>query len=170
MTWRAGVDIGAAALIVSEPLPGGGPFIELESERGWLPSPSARLSLLGWKRIGTAGDDIDLAITAARLEGCPVELFGAAITLRPCLGVEGGAVFAEGGGDSGPDDHGGWAALAGHLRLGWALGRAVDLEAQLGAVAPLTRYTLVRRGAAALAERGEPLGLAGGIGAGLALP
>jgi len=158
--------LGAHALawnIFSGPwLLGAGIFAELEAPRAFaFPHASARVVLNGGASAAASDGDAKAWLAGARLEGCPVGFVWDRLDLRPCVALDLGAVGASAAGVS---DAAFWAAGAAHGRLGLLLG-AVELEAQAGAILPLTRYEVTAGAAATTLESTKPVGFGAALGA-----
>jgi hypothetical protein len=117
-------------------LPGAALFAELApGESG----PSARVSLRAAHTVRQLDASLKLTLVSARPEACL--LWGsAALRGGPCAGVDLGMVFAESSGASGVSDDGLWTSAVGLVRGHWQFGRALSLEAQVGALFPFVRY------------------------------
>jgi hypothetical protein len=92
-------------------------------------------------REGTA----KLSLLAGRVEGCPFRFGGQHIAVRPCLGVELGAVFARGELEGGRRTVQRWGSSEASLRLETWLAPQVFLELSGSLVMPFfrTRYFFV---------------------------
>jgi hypothetical protein len=142
-----------------------GPFAELEAPSQFaLPHASMRAVVRGGLRAdGDAAARLWLA--AARIEGCPTALVLGRVDLRPCGALDLGLVGASA---SGRSDAAGWVSAAAHARLTLDLG-PLAVEAQAGALFPLTRYEVTTEASATTLEKTQTAGFAGGIGAKLPL-
>jgi hypothetical protein len=135
-----GVRVGAQARfetgLADAALPGGALFAELAPMAS---GPSARLSLRAAHTVRQLDVSLKLTLVSARPEGCM--LWGsAALRVGPCAGVDVGMVFAEMSGTNGVSDDGVWTSAVGLVRGHWQIGRALSLEAQIGALVPFVRY------------------------------
>lgn len=166
--YSVGAQAGVLTSVVPALAPLGTVFVELEPNLPLVTRATLRLSLLGAWSERASEPALHMRLLAGRFEVCPIELGSGALRARPCLGIDGGGVWAgltEVNGDTGP-----WAALSGHVRGAWALGPSVALEGQLGGVAPLIRYALRTRDAGAEVYRSAALGLSASAGVAFRLP
>jgi hypothetical protein len=160
-----GAELSAWDLFEGPWLLAAGPFGELEAPRSFaLPRASVRAVVRGGLRAdGNAAAGVWLA--AGRLEGCPTALVLGRVDLRPCGALDLGLVGATAAGRS---DTAGWLSAAAHARLTLDLG-PFAVEAQAGAIFPLTRYEVTAGDSATTLEKTQSAGFAGGIGAKLPL-
>lgn len=137
-----GLSGSAASGVAPGALLGIGPFIELELGRGVL-RPALRVMPFAAFGSGTRSDHaIDVRLLGARLAGCPVELSGGSLGVRPCVALELADMRSEGDGDSGLSDRGLWLATEIAARATWPRAGVFSLEAELGLALPWLRYTL----------------------------
>ena len=144
--WRFALGGSAGTLAVgttSAPFAYGG-LLEVERDRDGI-GPSFRLGVVHAEGSASAGGaSVRLAWTTARPSVCPFRLrIGSGVVLRPCAGIEIGAVHASPRGLSAPaDTTRAWVApvLAG--RLAWSPLRAFFVEAELALALPLVRDEL----------------------------
>lgn len=166
---QGSVETGLAGAV----LPGLALFGELRSpSQLWGVRVSARAAM-GWSDTadptGERADvGLDLALFAARAEGCLGAFRGSSLALEPCLGFDFGAVRADSASAAGQADYGQWASGIGHLRGGWRVSDGLTLEAQFGAAIPLVRYEIRSERGVSLAST-DAVGLQAAIGATLAL-
>jgi len=81
-------------------------------------APAFRATILGsLSRVSNSAGTAKLALLAGRLEGCPGRIGGPTVALRPCLGLELGAVFAEGEVEGGHDVVQRWGSGEASVRL-----------------------------------------------------
>lgn len=165
-----GVRGGAFSGLVSSPGATAGAFVDY-APRGWARTgASARVTALGGVARERTAPPFDLALVAGRLEGCPVALLGADLRLRPCVGLEAGALRVRGTGPLGRSDLGVWVAATGVLRLTWQLSRRFAAEAELGAVVPLRRYAVEPGAPGGGGHRLDAVFPVASLGAALAVP
>lgn len=135
-----------------------GPFVEIQAPASFvLPHATLRAAIHGGLRPD-GGVPVQMWLAAGRLEGCPVGLVWGRFTLRPCAAFDAGVLGASAAGVS---DTGGWFAALAHARAELALGK-ISVEAQLGAVVPLSRYEVVS--SATTLEKTRDVGFSTGIG------
>jgi len=170
--WRVGLHGLAWTLVGSEPLWGGGAFVELS-----LGLPASALDLEPSFRLGALGalpqtvaTDVELALLGGRFEGCPWALHTGGLEARPCLGLEGAAVNARSTAPNAGSDTGWWWAFLAHGRLIWTPAAPWALEAQLGVVAPLGRHELIAESPPKTVAGTNALGFSAGLGVSLRLP
>ncbi len=139
--WLLGGQLG----VVSGPTGALGPrvsfFIEVEPGFGALPSASARLSAFV-SRVEDRFTEVAFTTFGGKLDGCPVDLTGPTLHVRPCLGIELGSALAQGLSESGRVDSGAWAAAFASGRMSWLVTPKLALELEGGAYLPLIRYSL----------------------------
>jgi hypothetical protein len=144
--WRFSVGADVTIVTFVGPTLGVGPepFVDLSREGRSLLSPAFRLSgaRIGGEGASAGGGSASLALTALRLEGCPLRLpFARNLWGAPCLGVRAGA--AQGNGTIGSQSQGAtelWLSLELLARVRWAPWDWLVFEAQGGGSAPLFRY------------------------------
>jgi len=103
-------------------------------------SPDLRAVLVGGvSRISHSDGTAELWLLAARIEGCTLRFGWSAVGLRPCVGLEGGAVFAHGELDGGRSTVEPWGSAEAGLRLEAWLSQRVFLELGGAAVVPFFR-------------------------------
>lgn len=109
-------------------------------------SPALRAMLIGaLSRISHSAGTAELSLLAGRFEGCALRFGWRPVGLRPCLGVEAGAVFAHGDLEGGRSTVEPWGSAEASLRLEARLPERVFLELSGAAVVPFfrTRYFFV---------------------------
>jgi hypothetical protein len=110
LAWRLGLQGGLFTLLGGA-LVGGGPFVEAaplasEDRRGPV------LRLAAWGTIpAEIAPDIDAWLLGGRLEACPWSFDALRLELRPCIGLELGALSAERAAADSPRDTALWASL-----------------------------------------------------------
>ncbi|MEI9937546.1 MAG: hypothetical protein WDO69_10035 [Pseudomonadota bacterium] len=159
-TFSMGAEASAWDIFEGAWLLAAGLFGELEAPASFaLP----RASLRGVLRGGLAPNghaDSKVWLAAGRIEGCPVGFDFGRLDLRPCAGLDVGAIGASAAGVS---DVAGWLAFALHARASIAF-NSFALEAQVGAVLPITRYEVATTRAAETLEATKIIGFTGGLG------
>jgi hypothetical protein len=161
LRWRVGIQGGAVTGVTPIPLARASTFVH----RDVLPNLATRLAVVGL--LGspeTAGGEVRHWVLAGRLELCPFRVAGPRLSLAPCAAADLGATSVSGY----RRDVAAWVALGAHGRGTWQLGGPVALEAELGALFPLTRYE-VFAGSELLYES-APVGLSAGLGASVGFP
>jgi len=136
-----GLQLGLRSGIAPGLSPGGGVFGEVSRRPG---GPGLRLSLsLDYGTGDTRGLPVTAIVYGGRVEVHAWSWRWSALSLAPCVGIDLGLLEASAGEASGGRrDRGAWAAAGGHLRASLEVGESLALELQLGAVAPLVRYSL----------------------------
>jgi len=136
--WRVGVQGGALGGVSPELLARGAAFVELDGAFApTLPDMVLRAAAVG--AVGssdTSSGDVQQSLVAGRLDVCLAKIDGRVLSVSPCGAGEVGQVRASGT----YRDSGLWAALGLHGRGLWMLGGPVALEAEVGAMYPLSRY------------------------------
>jgi hypothetical protein len=120
--------------------------VDFGATGGGLLTPALRATLVGaLSRISHSAGTAELTLLAGRFEGCPLRFGGRAIGLRPCAGIEWGAVFAHGEVAGGRSVVEPWGGAEAGLRLEAWLSRRFFLELSAAAVVPFfrTRYFFV---------------------------
>jgi hypothetical protein len=107
-------------------------------------------------------------ILAARTEVCPLMVGSASLQLWPCAVLDLGATGVSGREVTAKQDAGLWAALAAHGRVRWWVTAPVALEAQLGALLPLTQYEI--HGRYEPLYRTATMGVSGALGVSMRIP
>jgi hypothetical protein len=159
-----GAELGAASGPTERWGPFGGLFAELEADGDFaLRGASARFALVGF-HVEDNAPGVAFTTIAGRLDGCPIDLVGMGLRVRPCIGVELGSALAEGRASTGVDDQGLWSAALVSGRLTWLASSAVALGFEVGAYVPLVRYTISSTGSDE-GYRADPLGFFGGFSA-----
>lgn len=95
---------------------------------------STRLSLRRIDQDRYAVSRPNLLLQAARWEGCWVCASWGGLSLTPCAGVEGGAIWAD------SDLRGPWVSASSHLRLSWAVSLRLALQVEWGLDLPFLHY------------------------------
>jgi hypothetical protein len=170
--WSIGLGGVVTTGIGSTPLLGGRAFGEFEAPaRALLPRAAVRLAGgAGFASGESAGTSFDLWIVAARLEGCPIGLGSAVFAVRPCLGYEAGILETSGEGPSGTRNDAFWSAFAVLGRVAWRASKSLQVEADVGANFPLTRYELVAGDSARVVHDMHRVGVSAGLGVAFRLP
>jgi hypothetical protein len=109
-------------------------------------APAIRATLVGsLSRISRRDGIAKLSFLAGRFEGCPLRLGSRTVAVRPCVGVELGAVFASGELDGGRSVVQRWGSSEASLRLETWLAPQVFIEIEGALVVPFfrTRYFFV---------------------------
>jgi len=142
--WRLawGLRAGAASAVAPGWVVTYGGFAEVARSGGGVLSPVIRLGYLhadsGWLAVGD-GHQASFAISAGRVEACPVRLeLSATLAAYPCALFDAGAVQASGVGKKYGATHlVAWAAPGAVARLGWDVLDRVFVEAEGGVNFPL---------------------------------
>lgn len=135
---------------------------------------SARLSVYGGRSRSVDGPmpatSAAFELDSLRVDGCLVELSAAALSVEPCVLLEGGTLHATGTTSRGSvRETLSWAATGTVLRGRWRLWRALAVELELGATLPLTSTRYSFAGEADFYDD-RSLGLSGGLGLGVYFP
>lgn len=112
--------------------------VDLEAVRTSSISPVVRLAVVGGDGFveGTAGS-ARLWLLGGRLEACPVRVGTDGLALRPCAGVEAGAIWVRGMTPIAPRTPTvPWASAEATLRLRWIVTGGLFIEAGGGAMFP----------------------------------
>ncbi len=168
--WLAGIRGGAVTGVAPDALAFASAFAEVDSARTpalgeWAASIGA-IGALG--STNTAVGEVRHWIVAVRGGFCPVGLGGTKAGLWACAGIDLGATGASGTGSTSQKDSGLWVAALAHARLRWWVGGPVGVEAQAGAVTPLTRYEYYA--ASEVLYRTRSVGFSGALGALILIP
>jgi hypothetical protein len=159
--WRVGAQGGALGGVSSALVVRGTAFVELDGAfEPLLPDLTLRAAAVG--AVGssdTTSGVVQQSLWAGRLDVCPVNVGGPALSFRPCAAGEVGQVRVS----RAYRDFGLWGALGVHGRVMWVLVGSVALEAEVGAMFPLSRYE-VSAGSTVL-YRCAPVGLSAVVGA-----
>jgi hypothetical protein len=158
-----GVDLGAVTGVTPQALGQAAAFVELDG--ALLPGLALRASAVGAlgssaTRIGT----VHRWIAAGRLEACPVRFGERTWALWPCAGLDVGATRAWASRTATTP----WVAAGVRGRGRWWTGKAIALEAEVGAVFPMTRYDI--SGQAGTLYGTKPIGFSAGLGGAVRLP
>jgi hypothetical protein len=129
-------------------LPGVAVFVALSPRRS---GPSGRLSLRAARGVRELDTELALSLLAARPEAC-MQWGSATLHVGPCAGIDVGVVFAQTSGAQGYSDSGVWTSATGLVRGHWQFGRALSLEAQVGAIIPFIRYRFDTRSGSEVAD------------------
>jgi hypothetical protein len=160
--FRFGAQGRVATGITPAPAPGAALFVELGDPADEV---AARLSLNGvYRETTVASVELDVAVVAARLDGCALGWRTGVFSIRPCVGLDVGLLAAGTSGAAAHRDRGLWASATGLLRARWRIWRHVAPEIQLGVLAPFVRYAMGSSTGADL-FRTDAVGLEGGLGA-----
>lgn len=111
-----------------------------------LLAPAIRATLVGsLSRISSRDGIAKLSFLAGRFEGCPLRFGSRRVAVRPCVGVELGAVFASGELDGGRSVVQRWGSSEASLRLETWLAPQVFIEIEGAFVVPFfhTHYFFV---------------------------
>ena len=166
VAWALGAQGTASIGIAPGVMPGLAVFVERDALGPGVVSPSFRLSVAGSQSSSdTSRGELSVRLGTLRLEGCPLLLGAATLSLRPCLGAGGGVVGAEGSGATGLSDARPWFDIAAHGRLRWMPVRRFSLEAQAGGTVPLVRYSIEFAQPHELIHRSAPVAFQAGLGA-----
>ena len=146
--WKLSVLLGAGLRGGLGPSPRAAAETALDfgAPRARLVSPAVRATLVGsLSRISHRDGIAKLAFLAGRVEGCLLRFGSRAVALRPCLGLELGAVFASGELDGGRSVVQRWGSSEASLRLETWLAPQVFLEIEAAGLVPFfrTRYFFV---------------------------
>jgi hypothetical protein len=163
--WLVGGRAGAVTGPTGALGPALGLFVEHQPGIRGLPGASGRLAV----SYARTEDDIAFTTVAGGLEGCPIAVGGSTLELRPCLGVDLGAVTAEGLSSGGRSDTGTWLALEGLARMSWLVSSSFVLELEGGASLPLIQYSLASDAGVEL-HHADPIGFFGMLGGAARLP
>jgi hypothetical protein len=158
--------------VAPDTLPGATLFLSFAPGGPSLPrGASVRVSAFGNTRGASVGDhDYRLWLFGGRFDACPVHVGSSTLHASPCASIDLGALRATGNGAGRKTNDGFWAALRAGVRLEFRVVDPVALEAQVEAVAPLTRYDIVAGAPQTTLYRTAPLGLGVGAGASFRLP
>jgi hypothetical protein len=164
--WAVGADGVISTGIAPSLLLGAGLFGERAFASQGLLRPSVRLSIFAAQSSSeTQRGDLVFQLGNARVEGCPIALGVPTLQFRPCAGGDVGIASAAGSGPSGMRDTNAWADLVAHARVTWTPLAALQVEVQIGAIVPLTRYEIAFSAPTEIVHRTASIGLASGIGA-----
>jgi hypothetical protein len=158
--WRVGVQGGVLGGVSPELMARGMAFVELRDALApLLAGLTVRAAAVG--TVGSSDTDsgvVGQSLWAGRLEVCPLSVGGPVLSLKPCGAGELGQLRASRASSASAM----WAALGIHARGQWILGSSAAIEAELGALFPLSRYE-VSAGSAVL-YRSAPGGLSAALG------
>jgi hypothetical protein len=144
-------------------LPSIGPFLERAFAGSGVLVPTLRLTGLVGRTTGdTYAGDLEVGLLVARLEACPMQLASEKVTLRICLGVDGGWLQADLLATGGQSASGGWFSLVAHPRLAWRATSSLAIDAHAGISVPVTHHEVVLTQGPALYETAN-LGFQAGI-------
>lgn len=159
--WRVGMQGGVLGGVSPELMARGTAFVELGGVLApRLADVTVRVAAVG--ALGSSDTDsgvVDQSLWAARLEVCPFNWGGRVLSLKPCAAGEAGQLRASHAYDASAL----WGALGAHARGQWVLGSSAALEAEVGALFPLSRYE-VSAGSTVLYDS-APAGLSAAVGA-----
>jgi hypothetical protein len=146
--WKLSVLLGAGLRGALAPSlrPSGEASLDFGQLAARVLAPAIRATLVGsLSRISRRDGIAKLSFLAGRFEGCPLRFGSRAVALRPCVGVELGAVFASGELDGGRSVVQRWGSSEASLRLETWLAPQVFIEIQGAFLVPFfhTRYFFV---------------------------
>ena len=147
--WSIGADLEAVGVVKAYILPGAGAWVGLHSNLpGWW-SPSARLTV-HHARNDLAEDPPEALVvwTAASVEGCPLQLGPpGSLEVRACAVAQGGLLHLRGlAVQHQRSATRNWWSTGALARAGFPVGRAVQLDAALGATVALVERRFVTEG------------------------
>lgn len=147
-TWRFSGVLGAGLRggLAPSVRPSAEVGLELADTLARVLAPAVRATAVGSvSRISHSAGTAELSLLAGRLEGCPVRFGSQVVAVRPCLGVELGAVFAHGDLAGGRSVVEPWGSSEASLRLEVGPFAPVFLELSAAAVVPFfhTHYFFV---------------------------
>jgi len=158
--WRVGVQAGVLGGVSPELMARGTAFVELSGALApLLADLTLRAAAVG--ALGSSDTDIGVvhqSLWAARLDVCPLNVGGPVLSLKPCAAGEVGQLRASHGYNASAL----WGALGVHARGQWILGGSAAVEAEVGALFPLSRYE-VSAGSTVL-YRSAPAGFSAALG------
>lgn len=139
--WLLVAQGGISTVLTPEIAAAGAVLLDFEPAAG-AASGSYRIGALG---LASSPEDptvgrVDHWVAAARLAGCPVAIGRDPVTLMPCAVLDIGATGARAARATGLSASGQWLAVGGVARVRSWVSRGLAVEAELGAVVPLTRY------------------------------
>lgn len=159
--WSVGVQAGVLGGVSPELMARGTIFVELGGALApLLPDLTLRAAAVG--AVGSSDTDsgvVDQSLWAGRLDVCPLNLGGPVLSLKPCAAGEVGQLRASHTYNASAL----WGALGVHARGQWMLGGSAAVEAEVGAMFPLSRYE-VSAGSTVL-YRSAPAGFSAALGA-----
>lgn len=172
-SWWVGGQVSLASAIAPSVLPGGFVFVEFDrAHASTLPGASLRIGMLA--RLGTvmtSVGEVSYRLIGGRIDACPLRFGSDTFALKPCVDFDLGQLQVEGSdSDSGLTDSALWAAAGVDARLAWRAVRSLSFELELGAFAPLTRYTLQTGDPNRAGDRTDFAGFSAGLGASVLLP
>jgi hypothetical protein len=137
--WSLGLTFTGRGAIGPNASPGGELFIGLESRRGARSALRGSL-LVGGNRVEGPFGSADLVLFGARIEGCPIWIGSRSLGVRPCGGLEAGAIATR---SIVPVDPRSptlpWLAADLALHVEWSFASHVFLEWTTGFVFPILR-------------------------------
>jgi hypothetical protein len=158
--WRVGVQGGVLGGVSPELMARGMVFLELGGALGpLLADVTLRAAAVG--ALGSSDTDsgvVRQSLWAGRLELCPLNVGGPVLSLKPCGAGEVGQLRASHAYSASAL----WGALGVHARGQWILGSSAAIEAEVGAMFPLSRYE-VSAGSTVL-YHSAPAGLSAALG------
>lgn len=165
--WWAGMQGGAITGVVPRAAGSVAAFVEVDRVApGLLPHLALRAAAAGV--LGSADTEVGTVsqrIAAGRLEACPLGVDTNRVSLfLPCLAGEVGAASLSGT----RRDTAFWSGLGAHGRLRWRVAGPMAIEAQVGALLPLTRYDVYGR--TGLLFHTAPAGLSAAAGVSFGWP
>jgi hypothetical protein len=143
----SGLSFLALLGIAPDALIGGGAFVDLEDgASGWF-APSFRLSGLATTNGAFDSPEASFSLAWGRADACPARLGSSSASLRACVGLDVGALFAEGrqAAIANPREViDFWFSGAALLRGRWApRGGWFFVEGEAGVMVPTTRHRFV---------------------------
>ena len=148
-SWIVGGGALTTFLLSSQPMPEASLFIEY-GRRAWplglgFRRPDVRWAISYARNDLFGADRARFALASTALTICPVGVgIGVTAGLRLCGAAELGILSGQGIAINSPETSRFlWAAAGGMIRLRWAPGRSLVVEAQVGVTAPLERTTFI---------------------------
>jgi len=175
-TWLVGAGLQTSFLIPSQPMAQASLLVE-NGHRLWsrglgFHRPDVRLEVAYARNDLLGGDRARFALASASLTVCPVGVgLTAKASVRVCGAGEIGMLSGEGVAVGTPQTTRFlWGGAGGVIRLRWAPGNRVVLEAQASATGPLERTTFVFEMPRVEVAKVAPLVISGGLTLGFAIP
>jgi hypothetical protein len=175
-SWIVGGGALTTFLLPSQPMPQASLFIEY-GRRSWpvgfgFRRPDVRLAIAYARNDLFGADRARFALASTALAICPVGVgFGETAALRFCGAGEIGSLSGHGIAINSPETSRFlWAAAGGLIRLRWAPGRSLVVEAQVGVTAPLERTTFIFEMPRVEVAKVSALIASGGLMMGFAIP
>jgi hypothetical protein len=169
----AGATFVTIAGIAPDPLVGGGAYGEIESRSPGSVAPSVRITVFATENGVLDTRTLVFDLLAARADLCPWRIGSRTVSIRPCVAVDVGALYADGTkvNVTDPKSHTiAWFDAAALLRGRWAPGHGpFFIELEGGILVPVTRPSFYYGGADGI-HQVDPLwavAVAGSLAAGL---